>query len=75
MRFRFKNKKLEVLDTEKQNAHKVVDDFFEVMAVIAIGLISPFGPLTKCTMHNCTRVSDRLQRLPQESLSGHQHRQ
>jgi hypothetical protein len=60
VRFRFKNKKLEALDTEKQNAHKypgVVDDFFEVMAVIAIGLISPFGPLTKCTMHNCTRVS------------------
>jgi hypothetical protein len=60
VRFRFKNKKLEALYTKKQNAHKypgVVDDFFEVMAVIAIGLISLFGPLTKCTMHNCTRVS------------------
>ena len=38
MRFHFKNKKLEALYTEGKNAHKypdVVDDFFEVMAIIA----------------------------------------
>ncbi len=37
MRFRFKDKKLEALYTEEKNAHKypnVVDDFFEVMAII-----------------------------------------
>jgi toxin HigB-1 len=35
--FRFKDKKLEALYTEEKNAHKypnVVDDFFEVMAII-----------------------------------------
>lgn len=38
MRFRFKKKKIELLYTEEKNAHKypgVVDDFFEVMAIIA----------------------------------------
>jgi proteic killer suppression protein len=38
VRFRFKDKKLEALYTEEKNAHKypnVVDDFFEVMAIIA----------------------------------------
>jgi toxin HigB-1 len=37
VRFRFKDKKLEALYTEEKNAHKypgVIDDFFEVMAVI-----------------------------------------
>jgi toxin HigB-1 len=37
VRFRFKNKKLEALYTEEKNAHKypnIVDDFFEVMAII-----------------------------------------
>ena len=41
MRFRFKDKKLEALYTEEKNAHKypnVVDDFFEVMAIIAAAL-------------------------------------
>lgn len=37
MRFRFKKKKIELLYTEEKNAHKypgVVNDFFEVMAII-----------------------------------------
>ncbi|GBF78847.1 type II toxin-antitoxin system RelE/ParE family toxin [Aphanothece sacrum] len=37
MKFRFKNKKIEALYTEEKNAHKypnVIDDFFEVMAII-----------------------------------------
>ncbi|MEA5502893.1 type II toxin-antitoxin system RelE/ParE family toxin [Halotia wernerae UHCC 0503] len=37
MRFQFKKKKLEALYTEEKDAHKypgVVDDFFEVMAII-----------------------------------------
>lgn len=37
MRFQFKKKKIELLYTEEKNAHKypgVVDDFFEVMAII-----------------------------------------
>ncbi|MBC1241492.1 type II toxin-antitoxin system RelE/ParE family toxin [Nostoc sp. 2RC] len=37
MRFHFKKKKLEALYTEEKDAHKypgVVDDFFEVMAII-----------------------------------------
>ena len=37
MRFYFQTKKLEALYTEEKNAHKypgVVDDFFEVMAII-----------------------------------------
>ena len=37
MRFEFKKKKIELLYTEEKNAHKypgVVDDFFEVMAII-----------------------------------------
>ncbi|WP_017319060.1 type II toxin-antitoxin system RelE/ParE family toxin [Mastigocladopsis repens] len=37
LRFNFKDKKLEALYTEEKNAHKypnVVDDFFEVMAII-----------------------------------------
>jgi proteic killer suppression protein len=41
VRFRFKDKKLEALYTEEKNAHKypnVVDDFFEVMAIIAAAL-------------------------------------
>lgn len=41
MRFRFKDKKLEALYTEEKNAHKypnVVDDFFEVMAIIVAAL-------------------------------------
>lgn len=41
MRFRFKTKKLEALYTEEKNAHKypnVIDDFFEVMAIIAAAL-------------------------------------
>lgn len=41
MRFRFKDKKLEALYTEEKNAHKypnVVDDFFEVMAIIGAAL-------------------------------------
>lgn len=38
MRFKFKKNKIELLYTEEKNAHKypgVVDDFFEVMAIIA----------------------------------------
>jgi proteic killer suppression protein len=41
VRFRFKDKKLEALYTEEKNAHKypnVVDDFFEVMAIITAAL-------------------------------------
>jgi toxin HigB-1 len=41
VRFRFKDKKLEALYTEDKNAHKypnVVDDFFEVMAIIDAAL-------------------------------------
>lgn len=41
MRFRFKDKKLEALYTEEKNAHRypnVIDDFFEVMAIIASAL-------------------------------------
>ena len=41
MRFRFKDKKLEALYTEEKNAHKypnVLDDFFEVMAIINAAL-------------------------------------
>ena len=41
MRFRFKTKKLETLYTEEKNAHKypnVIDDFFEVMAIIDAAL-------------------------------------
>lgn len=41
MRFRFKDKKLEFLYTEEKNAHKypnVIDDFFEVMAIIDAAL-------------------------------------
>lgn len=37
LRFQFKKKKLEALYTEEKDAHKypgVVDDFFEVMAII-----------------------------------------
>lgn len=37
MKFKFKTRKLELLYTEEKNAHKyhgVVDDFFEVMAII-----------------------------------------
>lgn len=37
MRFKFKKKKIELLYTEEKNArkyHGVVDDFFEVMAII-----------------------------------------
>ncbi len=37
LRFYFKDKKIEALYTEEKNAHKypnVVDDFFEVMAII-----------------------------------------
>ena len=37
MRFKFKKKKIELLYTEEKDAHKypgVVDDFFEVMAII-----------------------------------------
>lgn len=37
MRFRFKKNKIKLLYTEEKNAHKypgVVDDFFEVMAII-----------------------------------------
>lgn len=37
LRFEFKKKKLELLYTEEKNAHKypgMVDDFFEVMAII-----------------------------------------
>ncbi len=38
MRFEFKKNKIKLLYTEEKNAHKypgVVDDFFEVMAIIA----------------------------------------
>ncbi len=38
MCLRFKNKKLEALYTEEKNSHKypdVVDDFFDVIAIIA----------------------------------------
>ena len=38
MRFKFKKNKIKLLYTEEKNAHKypgVVDDFFEVMAIIA----------------------------------------
>ena len=38
MRFKFKKNKIELLYTEEKNAHKypgVVDNFFEVMAIIA----------------------------------------
>jgi proteic killer suppression protein len=38
VRFEFKKKKIELLYTEEKDAHKypgVVDDFFEVMAIIA----------------------------------------
>ncbi len=38
LRFQFKRKKLEALYTEEKDAHRypgVVDDFFEVMAIIA----------------------------------------
>ncbi len=41
MRFRFKDKKLEALYTEEKNAHKypnVIDDFFDVMAMIDAAL-------------------------------------
>jgi toxin HigB-1 len=41
VRFRFKDKKLEALYTEEKNAHKyphVLDDFFEVMAMIDAAL-------------------------------------
>jgi proteic killer suppression protein len=41
VRFRFRDKKLEALYTEEKNAHKypnVIDDFFEVMAVIQAAL-------------------------------------
>jgi toxin HigB-1 len=41
VRFRFKDKKLEALYIEEKNAHKypnVVDDFFEVMAIIVAAL-------------------------------------
>jgi toxin HigB-1 len=41
MRFQFKSKKLAALYTEEKNAHKypnVIDDFFEVMAMIAAAL-------------------------------------
>jgi toxin HigB-1 len=41
VRFRFKDKKLEALYTEEKNAHKypnVIDDFFEVMAMIDAAL-------------------------------------
>ena len=37
MRFKFKKKKIELLYTEEKNAHKypgIVDDFFDVMAII-----------------------------------------
>ncbi|NEO97842.1 MAG: plasmid maintenance system killer [Symploca sp. SIO2E9] len=41
MHFRFKYKKLEALYTEEKNAHKypnVIDDFFEIMAIIDAAL-------------------------------------
>ena len=41
MRFHFKDKKLEALYIEEKNAHKypnVIDDFFEVMAIIDAAL-------------------------------------
>lgn len=41
LRFQFQKKKLEALYTEEKNAHKypdVVDDFFEVMAIIDAAL-------------------------------------
>jgi proteic killer suppression protein len=41
VRFRFKDKKLEALYTEEKNAHKypnVIDDFFDVMAMIDAAL-------------------------------------
>lgn len=41
MRFRFKTKKLQALYQEEKNAHKypnVIDDFFEVMAIIDAAL-------------------------------------
>lgn len=41
MRFYFRSKKLEALYTEEKNAHKypnVIDDFFEVMAIIDAAL-------------------------------------
>jgi toxin HigB-1 len=41
VRFRFKAKKIEALYTEEKNAHRypgVIDDFFEVMAIIDAAL-------------------------------------
>lgn len=41
LRFQFKKKKLEALYSEEKNAHKypgVVDDFFEVMAIVDAAL-------------------------------------